>query len=660
MTVFNGDNNDNGIDGTAGDDEINGLGGNDFLRGLDGDDIINGGDGLDSLYGGNGFDTLNGGAGNDVIQAGGTSVVLTTTHPSDLIDGGSGQDFLFVDYEGFIIVGSGDPAAVTIDFSTGSGEVDVSGFRGENFTRVELLNFKGPDGDDFIVGGAFDDNITGNGGNDQLSGGGGNDLIVDSSGFIDADGGDGIDTFLLARSDTLKTVIDGNAGTITVGGVATGTFLNFEILNISTGTGNDTLIGKVGAENTLGGGTGNDEINGKDLDDTLLAGPGNDTATGANGNDHIEGGTGDDALFGGNGNDTILTETGVDTVDCGGGDDFVLLDVTVTNAAGTVLKGGTGTDTLDLIRAGFFNIDLTGVTIEGFETLYDFNGQFFFGAYTVTMTTDQFKQFTTIDLDTFSDNITIKLADDATVVLPTTCQFRTLQLADGGQKVDMSAIVALGRPLVLGGTGNDTVIGTTITTQFCDATLGDGNDRYVGGAAFDRPTGGNGNDNLDGGANNDTIIGNAGKDKLKGGDGNDILNGGADVDKLDSGTGLDKFVYASASDSTGTGFDTVIGCDFNAADKFDLTLAITGIDTSVSGGNLSKATFNADLEAAIGNSQLGVAHAVLFTPGTGDYAGKTFLIINVNGQTGYEANADLVVLLSSPVNLASLDVADFI
>jgi Ca2+-binding RTX toxin-like protein len=657
--VFNGDENDNGINGTLGDDEINGLGGNDFLSGLDGLDIINGGDGLDTIYGGNDHDELYGGAGDDVIQALGSVVVLTSTGPSDTVDGGSGNDLLALDYEGFIIVGSGTPAAITLDISTGAGEVDVSGLRGENFTRIESINFRGPEGDDTVTGGALADTIYGFGGNDILSGAGGDDVILDTSGFIDADGGSGSgDYFVLSREDTAKTVVDCTTGTITVGGVSMGTFLNFEIFNISTGTGNDKLTGKNGAENTLGGGTGNDELIGKNLDDTLLAGPGNDTATGANGNDHIEGGEGNDTLSGGGGNDIIYTDGGVDAVNGGDGDDIVLLDVKAANATGTELQGGTGIDRLDLHRANFFTIDLTGVTIEGFEILNDFDGQFFLSPYVITMTTEQFKQFTTIQLQSFSDNITIKFADNATVALPATSQFRTLQLANGGQKVDMSGIAVIGRPNILGGTGNDVVIACDTST--CAATLGDGNDKFTGGLSLDSPTGGNGNDRLDGNANNDTLVGNAGKDKLKGGDGVDTLNGGADADKMDSGTGADKFVYAAgAVDSTGGAFDTVSGFDFNAADRFDITIAITGIDTAVNGGSLSKATFNDDLEGAIGNGDLAVAHAVLFNPNGGDYAGKTFLIINVNGQAGYEADADLVILLNGPANIASLDIADF-
>ena len=124
-------------------------------------------------------------------------------------------------------------------------------------------------------------------------------------------------------------------------------------------------------------------------------------------------------------------------------------------------------------------------------------------------------------------------------------------------------------------------------------------------------------------------------DRLTGGSGADILSGGA---------GNDMFSYGSASESTSTGYDTVIGFD-TAKDAFDLFFGVTGIDPTVSSGTLSTASFDTDLASAL--SGLGSHHAILFTPTAGSLAGHTFLVVDANGVAGYQAGADLVMDLQS-------------
>jgi Ca2+-binding RTX toxin-like protein len=643
--VIDGDDNDNTLNGTSDSDTISGYGGNDRLNGFDLEDTLYGGGGNDILTGHNGIDQLFGGSGDDALQGGGGNFTqLSTLQASDVIRGGTGNDTMTLDYGGFILVDTAQPAAIIVDITSGVGRVKVSGYKGENFESIERLIFFGPDGDDGVMGGSLDDTIDGAGGHDVLSGGGGDDFITDSWGSIEAYGGAGEDFFALNRSstdspDTQKVVVDGNSGTLTVGGADLGTFSGFETLQITGGHANDNLTGKTDGVNTLRGGLGNDELVGGDLDDTL------------------NGGTGNDEIEGGAGNDLMTADGGVDAIQGQAGDDVIVVHLGSDIGASAFIGGG-GTDSLRIDLGATADIDLTGVTIGGLEKIDDFNGVYHLIDYTITMTTSQFKQFDEFHLNTFDDDITIRFADNADVVMPSISKFLGLQLADGGQKVDFSACSF--RPIIItGGNGNDTIIAVD-GSSFFTCSLGEGNDRFIGGTSFDRPTGGGGNDKLTGNASNDTLTGNAGKDRLDAGDGDDTLNGGTEADKIDSGTGLDKFVYAAgAGDSTGTGFDTISGADFNAADKFDLTIAITGIDSIVNGGTLSKATFNDDLEDAIGNGELGVAHAVLFNSDDGDFEGKTFLIVNVNGQAGYEAGADLVILLDGSVNLAHLDTTDF-
>src|SRR4051812_27982756 len=93
-----------------------------------------------------------------------------------------------------------------------------------------------------------------------------------------------------------------------------------------------------------------------------------------------------------------------------------------------------------------------------------------------------------------------------------------------------------------------------------------------------------------------------------------------------AGGGGAAFPYGRASESTGAGYDSLVGFDF-AADRIDLPGAVTGFDAAVGHGALSTSSFDADLAAAFGPASLGARHAAWFTPDSGDLAGQTFLIV---------------------------------
>ena len=166
-------------------------------------------------------------------------------------------------------------------------------------------------------------------------------------------------------------------------------------------------------------------------------------------------------------------------------------------------------------------------------------------------------------------------------------------------------------------------------------------------------------ENATGGDGSDVLIGSSGKNLLIGGAGNDSLDGNKGADKLNGGTGSDIFVYAGAGESRGVKFDTVTGFD-TGADRFDLWFQVQTIDPAVNSGALSKATFATDLAHALGASALAAHSAVLFTPSSGNEAGKTFLVVNPTGTAGYSANSDLVILLNGGVDLTHLSTFDFI
>jgi Ca2+-binding RTX toxin-like protein len=688
--LIEGDNGDNFLGGTENADTIKGYGGNDQMWGGGGQDTMLGGDGNDFIYGGTDFDTLNGGSGDDTIQGIEFGVVLTTSGPCDLIDGGGGIDTLNVNYAGFVNSTTHEPVSVTISMATGAGQVAVDGFQGENFSQMERLNFIGAEGNDNATGGALSDTLDGRGGNDVLRGAGGDDVVKDSWGTVDANGGSGNDTFELngnAFGHTFGEMqINADSGVFMAGGVSVGTISNFENLTVFTGHGNDNITGFVNGVNTINAGfgrTGNKTFTGGDLNDALTGGDGNDTLYGGLGNDNLSGSVyGGDLLYGGNGNDSLgvnegdtayggggddLTFAGADggSIEGGGGDDIVLLfESTSVNGPDSYIGGG-NYDILRLFYDDGVTVDLTGMTIDVEELQFVDSGQPC--DFTVMFTTAQLASFEVIRLGTENredDFFKIQLTTNDDLVLPEISQFSELVLADGGQMVDLRNVGTDWAPKVVGGDGNDTVHAVDwAAIPFFEANLGAGNDTFFGQDKEDRVEGGDGNDVLDGKYQDDRLYGGDGRDQIFGGIGNDhvddLLNGGAGADKLEGGNGEDIYQYRRAGDSTGKVFDTVIGFDFAAADVFDLKGDVTGIDAKVNGGTLSKATINDDLEAAIGNGELDEDHAVLFKVTAGDYDGKTFLIVDLNGDAGYQANKDLVVLLQGPVNLNSLDTADF-
>jgi Ca2+-binding RTX toxin-like protein len=155
---------------------------------------------------------------------------------------------------------------------------------------------------------------------------------------------------------------------------------------------------------------------------------------------------------------------------------------------------------------------------------------------------------------------------------------------------------------------------------------------------------------FDGSAEHDgryDIQGGHGADHLTGGDGNDLLYGGGGGDTLAGGGGADIFHYDAVSESTGAGYDTLVGFDYGQ-DKIDLPGSVTGLDAALGHGALSTASFDADLSAAFGAAALGAGHAAFFTPDSGDLAGQTFLVVDGNGVAGYQPGLDFVFHVTAP------------
>jgi Ca2+-binding RTX toxin-like protein len=114
----------------------------------------------------------------------------------------------------------------------------------------------------------------------------------------------------------------------------------------------DVIVAGPG-DNTIYGMGGNDTICGGEGDDTLYGGRGNDALFGEGGNDTIEGERGSDSLDGGAGEDRLAGSTGNDGLDGGPGDHDHLLggpgDDSLSGGEGDfdVLTGGPGNDSID-------------------------------------------------------------------------------------------------------------------------------------------------------------------------------------------------------------------------------------------------------------------------------------------------------------------------
>ncbi|MGH6871366.1 MAG: M10 family metallopeptidase C-terminal domain-containing protein [Rhizomicrobium sp.] len=164
----------------------------------------------------------------------------------------------------------------------------------------------------------------------------------------------------------------------------------------------------------------------------------------------------------------------------------------------------------------------------------------------------------------------------------------------------------------------------------------------------------NGVKELDGNLN---LRGGAGNDVLTAGSGDDFLTGGHGADRMKGGPGSDTFIYARVSDSASTTHDNILDFDFSS-DKIDLWFTVSSVLPAINGGALSSGSFDSDLATAL--TSLTSHKAVLFNPDSGNLAGHTILVVDVNGTAGYQAGADFVIDLNHPTHSASFSAGTFI
>ena len=430
VSVFGGEGNDTltsagRILGGAGNDTINvaetfsvGL---TVAQGDEGDDIINGSGAGDSLYGGSGADVIAGNGANDTIASAGVQTsggwdFVDRGSEHDVLSGGTGDDTIYAGYGDDVDGGTGinSLSLSLLGSSTGvilsaatletGGAVQLGGGTIANIQHITQLlgsNFNdtltlsggivvyGMGGDDTINGSSAADEIHGGAGADIIAAGGGDDLIViDGIGDVAAgeqvNGGTGNDTLFvtvpvgdpadvslagvtLSGIETLKTF--GATLGVTSAQLSGVTSLNgmfyFETAGAILLAGKDAPFGASFTLNDAGNqldltgftATGFVIVAGSDAADRVIGSSQSDDIFANGGDDFIDGRGGPDNMRGGSGNDTYVVDSVGDGVgeNSGEGTDSVLSSVSINQLFANVEN---------LTLTGTANINGTGNALD--------------------------------------------------------------------------------------------------------------------------------------------------------------------------------------------------------------------------------------------------------------------------------------------------------
>lgn len=530
--------------GGDGDDDIIGGSGNDVLDGGDGDDLLVGGIGSDILYGRTGRDVLIGddaelGEADNLVNRGRFAKLdgSAVTNPADLLPeepsdpmlpdaiddlnestigdsdtlyGGEDTDWLFGgakpdtllggDGADYIAAGEGDDVAV----SGGLGRDYVRGNTGDDELHGDEGNdvLEGNDGNDRLYGDAFDNGNATAVPEDQrqiIQGGAGHDILFAWAGDSGAAERDLVGEFIYGNSgnDQLfgsqrRDWLDGGSGNDAIfGDILTGSFYTFV---------DNVVSSQTGADDTIVGGSGEDQI---------FAGGGDDEVYGGENSDFIDGQAGADTLVGGQGNDIFVAPVATD-------DAFALMDVMQGDGADTpggMIVDSPATDILAIL--GTDQSELIAIADDGSGRLR-------------------------IRFDTIVNG----------VVVPTGARVVPIDISsDGSSSIEQLQIAGLGGDDVIGFAGTDIpelggILDLLVGETALDITAFGGagpdfNTKFDGNTGNDILVGGIGRDALDGGSGSDTLYGLGANDRLAGDFGEGSIN---DVDVMYAGQGNDDLI----------------------------------------------------------------------------------------------------------------------
>ena len=636
------------LDGSSGDDTLSGSATSDSLIGGTGTDTVQqtsatnqfltdnqlSGTGLDALDGieqaflsgtetnnlidasafSLGSVTLNGNAGDDT---------LIGSLSADALNGGSGSDRVEQTTAGnqvlgnSVLTGRGPDTLASIEAalltgSSGNNLLDASAF------SLGGVTLDGADGDDTLLGTPLDD---------ELRGGNGLDRIEQT---VDAD---------QSLSDTQLTghgtdTIDEIEEALLTGGASA------NVIDASSFTSGSVTINGNGADDTLFGSIGNDQINGGDgtdrvtqigdvnwtLNDTLLVGEGTDaissieeaSLTGGDSSNTLDasGFSGDTTLDGGDGDDTLLGGTGIDEVRQTADSNQVLTTVSLTglgnntlaNIDRAALTGGASANLLDASTFTPGPVTLTGG--QGNDTLIGSAGN------------DQ------LNGDAGTDQVLLAIDND--IVLDDT-QLNGMG-SDGLSGIEEAVLTGgvsdnlldasgfSGKTTLSGGAGDDDLRGGTgidrvEQTADADQTLTNSQLTGQGVNALSNIeeaflTGGGTGNSLDASnfsAGAVTLDGNGGPDTLLGSPADDMLIGGDGLDQISQTIDTDQVLADTLV--TGMGTDTL-----ESVEQASLAGGLSANVIDATAFTLGSVT----LDGADGNDTLrGSAHDDQFEGGTG-------------------------------------------
>ena len=547
------------LTGNAYANQLTGNGDADRLSGLGGDDKLYGGDGNDTLDGGSGADMLDGGDGTDTVsyESSGSPVTLNLFDTSKGVGDAKGDVLASIE----VIIGTqgddtfvagGDTTARTYKGGTGSDTVDFSNDPGSDNIEASLQSVNTAASGGYADGAKFDsienligaknnDNLTGNSQANSLQGGGGNDTLVGSLGGNDSLYGGTASAG--SGTDTADySGFDANSFlSVDMSVKSTETLRPYRVL-VGSATGSSQQTDFLYSIVNLSGSKGDDKITGDENANVLSGNEGNDTLKGGVGNDTLNGGAGNDTLYGG---------SGTDRLDGGDGSDTVSYDDTATDVDASLTRNNdTSGDT-------FFNIE----------------------------------------------NLTGSKANDT---------------LEGDRNANS----------LVGGEGNDALNGQA------------------------------GNDTLSGGVGDDTLDGGDGADSLDGGDGNDLLRSSPGADTFNGGAGTDTVDYSSIkspltiavlagnTSSTGDAVGDVIGQDIEiikgaTANTVFLTGGRIAVTTYVGDGIYKNTVSYANVAAASGGVQADLRNTANTSGSLNAGAALNDRYNNIINLTGSSANDTL-------------------
>lgn len=452
-TLIGGASNDT-LDAGLGNDSMDSGAGNDvfFSRLGDGNDTIIGGAGIDSIT----YDDNN---ALNALTFDGASGLATRGGQTDTLNGL--ETVIATDSLNDFITGTAATSAVSIDLKTGT----VSGMASGVTSIQQFENAAGGAGNDTLIGSDAANIISGNSGNDTVTGGLGNDTL---------NGNDGDDLFKQVYNGGSDTITGGNGiDTVSYDDNSTSYFLMMNIIanTIYHNLQEDDLFS---IENVIGTDSVMDVIDARTASSDLAIDLTTGTITGSTAS--VVSFSQFEYVYSGNGNDTITGNSLANVINTFGGNDTII--------------GGAGSDTIDAGN-GLDTFSYDDNTSNAPVTLYLLNNNASQGTFTDILRNVEH----VIGTDSTEDTLT------ATTI-------------SGNLTIDLNAGTILGNPgsiatfsqfeNVIGGLGNDTIIGDAQSNYIAGSF---GNDTVDGGAGDDEfyEANGNGSDSIIGGTGTDSI-----------------------------------------------------------------------------------------------------------------------------------------------------------